>query len=71
MATLAYDYGNQTAWLDRLALEPHPMMHDLCDAHAHATSVPRGWVIHDRRMVAPLVAPAPEGEQAYRSQLAS
>jgi hypothetical protein len=71
VATLAYDYGNQTGWLDRLAAEPHPMTHDLCDGHARTTSVPRGWVLHDRRMVAPLHAPVPEGEQDFRSQLAS
>ncbi len=47
--TLTYDYGASTVWLDHLADEPHPMTHDLCVAHADALSVPRGWVLQDRR----------------------
>jgi hypothetical protein len=70
-ATLAYDYAGQTAWLDRLASEPHPMTHDLCPAHAGAFSVPQGWRLEDRRMVAPLHAAVPEGERLFHSQLAS
>jgi hypothetical protein len=53
-ATLTYDYGNRSAWLDRLAAEDHPMTHDLCDRHAGSLSVPRGWHLADRRVVAPL-----------------
>jgi hypothetical protein len=48
-ATLAYDYDQRTTWLDPLALEPHPMAYDLCDPHADALTVPRGWHIEDRR----------------------
>jgi len=54
-ATLTYDYAGQGAWLERLSSEPHPMTHDLCDAHADRLSVPRGWRLEDRRVVAPLV----------------
>ncbi len=54
VATLSYDYRARSAWLERLATEPHPMMHDLCDAHADGLSVPRGWRLEDRRTVAPL-----------------
>jgi hypothetical protein len=48
-ATLAYDYQQRMAWLDRLAPEAHPMSYDLCDAHADALVVPRGWRVEDRR----------------------
>ena len=71
VATLAYDYRGQTVWLDRLAADPHPMTHDLCTAHADRFSAPKGWRLDDRRMVAPLKVPSPEGEREYRSQLAS
>ena len=54
VATLTYDYGSQAAWLDRLAPEPHPMTHDLCEAHAQRLSVPQGWRLEDRRMIAPI-----------------
>jgi hypothetical protein len=63
-ATLTYDYGAQAAWLERLALEPHPMTHDLCEAHADRLSVPRGWRLDDRRVVAPLLP-------RFEAQLAS
>jgi hypothetical protein len=53
-ATLSYDYAKRAAWTERLTVEPHPMTHDLCDAHADALSVPRGWRLEDRRTVAPL-----------------
>lgn len=48
-ATLAYDYAGQTVWVDPLAVESHPMTHDLCGRHADTLSVPRGWQLHDRR----------------------
>lgn len=63
-ATLTYDYAGQSAWLERLSPEPHPMTHDLCDAHAERLSVPRGWRLDDRRVVAPLIP-------RLQSQLAS
>ena len=63
-ATLTYDYRGQTAWLDRLATESHPMTHDLCEPHADRLSVPQGWRLEDRRVVAPFVP-------RVREQLAS
>jgi hypothetical protein len=48
-ATLAYDYDQRITWLDPLAGESHPMAYDLCDAHADALTVPRGWHLEDRR----------------------
>jgi len=53
-ATLAYDYSNRSAWVDRLSQDPHPMTHDLCDRHVGSLSVPRGWSLEDRRVVEPL-----------------
>ena len=50
-ATLSYDYGSRTAWVDRLADDGHPMAYDLCVAHADALIVPRGWALQDRRRV--------------------
>jgi len=49
-ATLTYDYGNRTAWLERLHDEAHPMRHDLCAEHASALRVPVGWAMEDRRV---------------------
>jgi hypothetical protein len=63
-ATLTYDYGAQAAWLERLSAEPHPMTHDLCEPHADRLSVPRGWRLDDRRVVAPLLP-------RFQAQLAS
>lgn len=63
-ATLTYQYASQTAWLERLTPESHPMTHDLCEAHAARLSVPRGWHLEDRRVVAPLLP-------RFQSQLAS
>lgn len=77
VATLTYDYGGQAAWLERLSSEPHPMTHDLCEVHAERLLVPQGWVLEDRRMIAPITstssqpaaASAPAG--LFHSQLAS
>jgi hypothetical protein len=48
-ATLTYDYAGQTAWLEGLNSEAHPMRYDLCADHADALRVPRGWALQDRR----------------------
>lgn len=54
-ATLTYDYSSGTVWIDLLTDEAHPMTHDLCSRHADRLSVPRGWLLQDRRAsVAPL-----------------
>ena len=58
-ATLTYHYGHQTAWLERLAAEAHPMAHDLCEAHADRLSVPQGWRLEDRRVIAQFVQRVP------------
>lgn len=56
VATLSYAYADGIVVLEDLAAEAHPMVHDLCRAHAEGLRVPRGWELHDERSVAP--APA-------------
>jgi hypothetical protein len=53
-ATLSYDYADRSVIVGPLALEGHPMSHDLCEMHADSTSVPRGWRLEDRRNVTDL-----------------
>ena len=48
-ATLSYAYADGVVWLQDLATEDHPMVHDLCGAHADGVSVPRGWELSDER----------------------
>lgn len=55
-ATLVYDYRQRTACLDVLAHEPHPMAYDMCNMHADAFTVPRGWGLEDRRPVGSAIA---------------
>ena len=64
VATLTYDYGARTGWLDALTAERHPMAYDLCPAHAGALTVPRGWRLEDRR-------DTPEGPGERKGALAS
>jgi hypothetical protein len=42
---MSYDYAAQIALLEGLSADPHPSRYELCDAHAHALTVPRGWRI--------------------------
>ena len=48
-ATLSYAYADSIVWLEDLAPEGHPMIHDLCESHANAVRVPRGWELRDER----------------------
>jgi hypothetical protein len=66
-ATLVYDYGQRSSWLEPLTDEPHPMAYDLCDAHADSLTVPRGWRLDDRRarLARPRRPPLPPFESAY------
>lgn len=48
MATLSYAYAESVVWLEELAAEAHPMIHDLCHTHASNVRVPRGWELRDR-----------------------
>ena len=53
-ATLTYDYAAGVATVEQLA-PPHPMQYDLCQLHTERLSVPNGWTLVDRRVVAPVV----------------
>ncbi len=48
MATLSYSYADGVVFLEELAAEAHPMVHDLCRMHASTVRVPRGWSLSDR-----------------------
>jgi hypothetical protein len=56
-ATLTYDYGARTAWVEVLDHEAHPMRYDLCSDHADAMRVPQGWALQDRRVRYPAALP--------------
>ena len=43
MATLTYNYSDQTAVLGPLATYAEPHGYDLCAGHAATLSAPRGW----------------------------
>ncbi|MFM7070095.1 MAG: DUF3499 family protein [Actinomycetes bacterium] len=49
VATLGYAYADGVVWLEDLAPEAHPMVHDLCRMHADTVRVPRGWELRDER----------------------
>ncbi|MCZ7631713.1 MAG: DUF3499 domain-containing protein [Microthrixaceae bacterium] len=49
VATLSYAYSESAVWLEELAVEAHPMTHDLCLLHSDAVKVPRGWDLNDVR----------------------
>lgn len=53
-ATLTYDYAGSVATIDRLS-PPHPMQYDLCELHTDRLSVPMGWSLVDRRVLAPVL----------------
>ena len=48
MATLSYAYADGVVWLEELAPEAHPMVHDLCRLHAANVRVPLGWELRDQ-----------------------
>jgi len=43
VATLTYDYGDQTAVLGPLATYAEPHSYDLCAQHSQRLSAPQGW----------------------------
>ena len=43
MATLTYVYADSTAVVGPLATQAEPHSYDLCTAHAHRLTAPRGW----------------------------
>ncbi|UDY35614.1 DUF3499 family protein [Dermatobacter hominis] len=54
VATLSYAYADGVVWLEDLAAEDHPMVHDLCAQHADGVRVPNGWELRDERRGAAL-----------------
>ena len=49
VATLSYNYAESVVWVEHLAPEAHPMVHDLCGEHADHLRVPVGWDRRDAR----------------------
>ena len=49
VATMTYEYGQRTAWLDEL-LEAGSGGYDLCAEHAASLRVPNGWQRCDLRL---------------------
>ena len=49
VATLTYVYADSTAVVGPLATYAEPHTYDLCEAHAHRLTAPRGWEVvrHD------------------------
>jgi len=49
IATLTYVYADSTAVVGPLATFAEPHCYDLCEAHAHRLTAPRGWEVvrHD------------------------
>lgn len=48
-ASLTYDYGAKTVWIDHLD-RPDPSRYDMCDWHAARVTVPSGWDLVERRV---------------------
>lgn len=49
VATLVYDYGARSVWVDPLTSEPVPGAWGICAVHADSLRVPNGWTLADRR----------------------
>lgn len=64
--TLTYDYANRVATVEALAV-PHPMQYDLCEPHTERLSVPNGWTMVDRRVIAPVLDLASSGTSRLAS----
>jgi hypothetical protein len=45
VATLTYVYADSTAVVGPLATHAEPHCYDLCEAHAHRLTAPRGWEV--------------------------
>jgi hypothetical protein len=45
VATLTYVYADSTAVVGPLATQAEPHSYDLCTAHAHGLTAPRGWEV--------------------------
>ena len=52
VARLTYDTVTCQVWLDQLPERPGRVQ-EICDMHAERLTVPRGWMLCDRRQDAP------------------
>jgi hypothetical protein len=57
VATLRFEPTERLAWLAELDESAARTQGDLCQRHAAAVVLPRGWELHDERVAAPLVDP--------------
>lgn len=60
VATLTYNYAEQTAVLGPLATYAEPHTYDLCATHGMRLTVPRGWEVI--RLVGELVEPEEDAD---------
>jgi len=58
VATLRFQSTERQAWLAELDESAARTQGDLCQRHAAALVLPRGWELHDERGSAPAAAPA-------------
>lgn len=58
---MSYAYADRVVWVEELAAEAHPMVHDLCSSHAANVRVPRGWELRDLRDTADAAVSAVPG----------
>lgn len=70
VASCAFNYADRLVWISPLHRDPDPSHYDLCQEHAHALRVPKGWSLDDRRDVTrefPLLehARAVEGQHTF------
>jgi len=66
VATLSYAYAESRVWLEDLAPDAHPMIHDLCSLHAGNVRVPNGWDLVDSRSAAVAARADAEGASGLR-----
>src|SRR5690349_14478246 len=57
VATLRFEPTERLAWLAELDESAARTQGDLCQRHAAALVLPRGWELRDERVAAPLVDP--------------
>jgi Protein of unknown function (DUF3499) len=60
VATLRFEPTERLAWLAELDESAARTQGDLCQRHAAALVLPRGWQLHDERVLAPRAAPVAE-----------
>ena len=71
VATLRFEPTERLAWLAELDESAARTQGDLCQRHAAALVLPRGWELHDERVEAPLVDPvdAPPAQETVAIEI--